>query len=606
MRGAFGRYLRVDLATGETTRPNLGPEVRAALVGGVGLGTAILAHETSPGFDPLGPEAALVFAFSPFVGTSITTSAKLALVAKSPLTGRLSDALSSSDFAIVGKRTGHDAIALVGRTAEPSVLLVTEDGAKLHPCPDLWGDGATIDAVDATLRERFPGHHFAAIGPAAEHGVRFACVANGGRHAGRGGLGAVMGSMGLKAIGVRGRARTQTADPARLVALSKDWATRSLGPETAKYRRLGTVANLAAFNRLAALPTRNFTASTFDGAEALSGETLQRTRAEGRSACRNCTIGCEHFFRSRRGKVKLEYENLFALGPLCGIDDPEITLAASRTCDELGLDTISAGGTIAFAMECSERGLLDGTPYARPELRFGAGEVMLEVLGEIAFRRTPLGDLLAEGSRRAAERIGGPAPDFAPHVKGLELPGYSPRALQTMALGLSVSHRGADHNKSGAYEVDFSAEADRFAPDEAAVRGAIEAEDRAALLDVLILCKFLRGIFTDVYAETAPALEAITGRSTRPDDLRAVAARVVRLRRWFNEREGWTLDEDTLPARFFDEPLPSGAAAGAKLDRERFTALRAAYLHARGLDARGFLSAKAASELADLVGDLSR
>jgi len=604
MNGAFGRYLRVDLSTGEANTRALGPEIFEALVGGVGLGTAILARETPAGFDPLGPDAALVFAFSPFVGTSITTSAKLAIVGKSPLTQRLSDALSSSDFAIVGKRTGHDAIAIVGHAAAPAVLIVGEKGVELHPCPELWGTDAPIEEVDSELRARFAGHHFATIGPAAEHGVRFACIANGGRHAGRGGLGAIMGRMRLKAIGVRGRERMSIADPDALVSISKDWASRSLGPETAKYRRLGTVANLAAFNRLAALPTRNFTRSTFDAAEALSGETLQTTRAEGRSACRACTIGCEHFFRSRRGKVKLEYENLFALGPLCGIEDPEIALAASHRCDELGLDTISAGGTIAFAMECSERGLLDGTPWARPELRFGAGEVMLAVLDDIARRRPGLGELLADGSRIAADRIGAPAPDFAPHVKGMELPGYSPRALQTMALGLSVSHRGADHNKSGAYEVDFSEHANRFAPDEAAVAGAIASEDRAALLDVLILCKFLRGIFPDVYAETAPALQAITGRSTTKTDLKAVARRVVALRRWFNEREGWTLAEDTLPARFFDEPLEHGAAAGAKLDRDRFTVLRANYHALRELDGDGRLPPDQATALARLVASI--
>ncbi len=216
--------------------------------------------------------------------------------------------------------------------------------------------------------------------------------------------------------------------------------------------------------------------------------------------------------------VRLEYENLFALGPLCAIDDPEIVLRASRRCDDLGMDVISAGATIAFAMECVERGLLDA-----PWLRFGDGEALLRAVNMIGSREG-VGDLFAHGSRGLAEVIGGEAHDFAPHVKGLELPGYEPRALQTMALGFAVGARGADHNRSNAYEADFSHEVDRRSLQTRGVELAIESEDRAAIMDSIILCKFLRKTLDDFHAEAAEMLRLVTGWDVRPDELRGSLA----------------------------------------------------------------------------------
>ncbi len=230
-----------------------------------------------------------------------------------------------------------------------------------------------------------------------------------------------------------------------------------------------------------------------------------------------------------------------------------MVLAASRACDELGLDTISAGGTIAFAMECNERGLFKGTPYEQEArgLIFGAGEALLRLLPKIACRNGALGDLLAEGSKRASERIGGIAIDFAPHVKGLEIPGYEPRALQSMALGFAVNARGADHNRSGAYEADFSGKVNRFAARPGDVHFAVDTEDRAAIIDSLILCKFLRGVFSDFYAEAAELIDAVTGFKYSADEIREAARRIVLLKKIFNERQGYSAAEDTLPARFF-------------------------------------------------------
>lgn len=282
----------------------------------------------------------------------------------------------------------------------------------------------------------------------------------------------------------------------------------------------------------------------------------------------------------------MEYENVFALGPLCGISDPETVLAASAYCDDAGIDTISAGATVAFAMECAERGLID-----EPSLRFGNGEALLETLRLIAERRG-IGRLLSEGTRIAAARIGQGADEFAPHVKGLEIPGYEPRALQTMALGFAVGTRGADHNRSGAYQVDFSEQVDRLNPGEESVRLAIETENEAAVMDSLILCKFLRGVFDDRFAAMARMLSLVTGWDCDADELRGTAERIVTAKKVYNVQQGWTPEEDRLPRRFLNTPLPEGpngsGSGGACLSEEGLRERIRAYNLARGWSAEGY------------------
>jgi aldehyde:ferredoxin oxidoreductase len=596
-----GRYLRIDLTTGHSEWRPLPEDVLRRFVGGVGLATWLMHREAPAGIDPLTPEAPLIFALSPLVGTPLTTSAKFAVVAKSPLTNRLNDALSSSHFAIAAKKAGCDAIVIVGACPSPSLLLIDDGEVWLQPADDLWGLPA--DQTDTRLSDRLgPRFHTAVIGPAGENLVRYATISHENRHAGRGGLGAVMGSKHLKAIAVAGSQRVSVADPAAVVAAAKDLSQRSFGPATAKYRELGTVANLLTFNRFAALPTRNFQESTFEGAAALSGEELNAARRVARRSCAACTIGCEHIYavapllpaprpQGEREEVRLEYESLFALGPLCGIADKDAVLRAAQMCDRLGLDTISAGATIAFAMECAAKGLL-----AEPGLRFGNAEALLALLPRIA-QREGLGGLLAEGTRRAAAVIGGAAPDFAPHVKGLELPGYEPRALQTMALGFAVGSRGADHNRSGAYEIDFSERANRLHGSPEAARLAVETEDRAALMDSLILCKFLRGVFSDLFAESAAMLRHVTGWDISADELRTVARRIVTAKKLYNVREGWTAVEDTLPKRFLSEGLPNGVSAGAVLPAARLQEMIQTYYQSRGWDEDGRVSAGQIGEL---------
>jgi aldehyde:ferredoxin oxidoreductase len=590
MFGYHGRYLRVDLSHETAEWRPIAEGVLRRFIGGVGLATWLMHGEAPRGIDPFSPDAPLIFALSPLVGTPLTTSAKFAVAAKSPLTDRLNDALSSSHFAIAAKKAGCDAIVIIGACATPSILVIEDGDVRFHCASELWG----LSAADAHARlshrlgARF---HTALIGLAGENLVRFATIRHENRHAGRGGLGAVMGSKKLKGVAVAGSQCVPVAHPDLVVSAAKDLSRRSFGPATAKYRELGTVANLLTFNRLAALPTRNFQQSTFEHAEAISGESLNAARRIARRSCAACTIGCEHVYEAGDGDVRLEYETLFALGPLCGIGDRDAILTAARACDQFGLDTISAGATIAFAMECAERGLIK-----EPALHFGNADAVVNTLERIA-RRDGIGDLLAEGTRLAALKIGGNAADFAPHVKGLEIPGYEPRALQTMALGFAVGSRGADHNRSGAYEVDFSERADRLHGSPEAARLAVDTEDRAALMDSLILCKFLRGVFTDLYEESAELLRAVTGWDITPDELRTTAQRIVTAKKLYNVREGWTQGEDTLPKRFLSEGLPGGVAAGATLPAERLREMIGAYYQARGWSASGDVARELASTL---------
>ena len=592
MNAVHGRYLQIELSSGTATVHLLPEAVFARLIGGVGLASYLLDRWCPPGADPLGPENPLVVASSPFIGTGITTASKVALAAKSPQTGMIGDSLTSSYLALALKRTGYDALVITGRAPSWSVLAVDEDTIRLLPGGDLLGldPAATADAIRTQLGS---GFRVAAIGLAGERGVRYAAISNDGRLAGRTGLGAVMGSKRLKALAVRGTQRLPAvADQQGVVRAARELAKRSLGPGTAKYRELGTAANLAFFNRLGVLPTRNFQSGTFEAAEAISGERLFLEHRADTHGCAACTIGCEHHYRTRdQGQtveVRLEYESLFALGSLCGVDDLNAVLRAAALCDRYGMDAISAGSTVAWAMECVARGVrLPGSPDAWP--RFGDADALLRTIQAIGERRG-LGDLLAEGSRRAAAIVGQGSAAWAMHVKGLELPGYDPRRLTGMALGLAVSTRGACHNRSSAYEIDFSDQLDPHA-DALAWAGAVaESEDRAAVMDSLTLCKFLRHCFRDLFAEAAELFGLVTGLPMTADRLRLAGTRINTVKKMFNIAQGWTRADDTLPPRLLARE--AGGLTAGELDK-----LIQAYYRVRGWDEQGLVPPSRLQEL---------
>ena len=596
--GYHGAILHVDLSTGTSSRIEVPAAEQHDVLGGVGLGASLLLTWGKAGQDPYDEDAPCIVALSPLVGTPLTTSAKFAVVALSPLTGRICDALASDRFAIELKRTGIDALVLTGRAPAWQTLVLDDGDVRLEDATRLAG--CSTEEAEADLREQHgAAFRYFGIGVAAERGVRFATLSGDGRHAGRGGLGAVWASKRLKGILARGTRPTPLADGERVLALAKSLSERALGAATTKYRALGTVANVLLLNRLGALPTRNFQQATFSGAERISGEAFHETPAPKlRKHCAACAIGCEHVFTSRSGKrVRLEYEGIFALGSLCGIEDRDVILEAASLCDELGMDVISAGGTAAFAMECHARGLLPDAPA------FGDGPGLLRLLRDMATRSGALGELLADGSRRAAARIGCGAEAFACHVKGMELPGYEPRALQTLAVGLAVGSRGADHNRSGAYEADLDGRTHRTVSDPGKGALAAEAEDRAAVLDSLILCKFLRGAFDDLESEAAEMLEAVTGCHTDRHTLLRTGARITTLKKLVNVRAGWTRAEDTLPGRFLTEALPDGSVAQATLTREGLDTMIAAYYAARGWTPEGQVPAAIADALGILTAD---
>jgi aldehyde:ferredoxin oxidoreductase len=596
--GFCGRVLHIDLSRGSGAHHELDTSRLHAYLGGVGLGTSLL-HEYAPaGVDPLSPDNPLIFTSAPLVGTGLTTTAKFAIVTKSPLTGFIADSLSSSHFALELKRLGIDGLVVTGRSPSLVYVFIHGETVEIRPADQLTGKAP--DETEAVIRSELscPEAWVASVGAAGENRVRFATISNEGRHAGRGGVGAVMGSKNLKAIALCGDRGTAVAHAQELEAIAATLRRRSLSSLTDKYRRIGTVANLTVFNRLGTLPTRNFQQATFEDADAVSGEVLTENHFSRRHGCASCTIRCERLFRSHGGigghEQRLEYETLFALGPLCGVRDPECVLEAARLCDRYGLDTISTGGTVAWAIESSEKGLLPDAQQLG--LRFGNGDSVLAAIRAIA-ERDGVGALLAEGSRRASVEIGRNTSEWAMHVKGLELPGYEPRSLKTMALGLAVSPRGACHNRSGAYEADFSGAVDRFHGDSA--RGAIVAasEDFAAVLDSMIVCKFLRKCFTDFYPEAAEILTLVTGWNYTGAELRATGERIHTLKKLFNIREGWRPDDDWLPERLLNEPLSTGVASGVGLSPTELRQMIHGYYEARQWDEGGFVPARKLKEL---------
>ncbi|MFM7591331.1 MAG: aldehyde ferredoxin oxidoreductase family protein [Isosphaeraceae bacterium] len=604
--GYHGNYLLIDLTIGKINKKPIETDILRQYIGGVGLGSYILMQESQTGYDPLGPDAPLIFVTSPLVGTPLTTSAKFAIVAKSPLTGRICDAMSSSRFAIMAKKLGTDAICIKGRAHHYSILFLESFANKEIQMQSISADpflGLSASETELRIHNEFGKKwQVSSTGLAAEKLIPFATISHDGRHAGRGGLGAVLGSKLIKAIAIYGENSFPLFDQSKTTEIARDLSERSLGPETAKYRETGTVSNLLVFNRLGVLPTQNFKYSESDSVQNLIPDQLEPARKIARNSCTSCTIGCEHIFQLKSEDtpgnpsqgVRLEYESLFALGPMCGIFDPDSVMQAARLCDDYGIDTISTGGTIAFLMDCVEKKRVDSKlSDQQTELHFGNTKAMISIIHEM------LGDspgllacLLKQGSRQAAETIGCNSIAFANHVKGLEIPGYHPSRLHAMALGLAVGTRGADHNRSGAYEIDFS----NHPTDESAIAASVAArEDYSAVIDSLILCKFLRGIFHDFYDEACMMLNAVTGFEITPQQLKDTGQRIVMLRRAFNQREGWQPVEDTLPENLFC----SSENENSTLTRERFHNLLKSYYSVRDLTEDGFIRPQSFKKLCD-------
>lgn len=607
MDSGSNRMLLVDLTERKAETRPLPQALFEDYLGGVGMGTRLLLEYCPPGVDPLSPGNPLVFVPSPLAGTLIPAGAKHAVLTKSPLTGMIGDSLSGSFWAAALRLAGYQALVVTGAAEALTYLFIDDGRVYFRQAAHLEGLECW-QTEEAIRRELKDGRvRVATIGPAGERLVRYAGVFNDGtRRAGRGGVGAVMGSKKLKAIAVRGTQSIHVADLEGMERESFRLFKVAQEAVTEKYRVLGTPANILTLNRLGALPTRNFQQTTFSGAEAVSGEQFYDRHLVKVTACSGCPVGCEHIYHAGSGsqkqvRTRLDYETLFALGPLCCVDQPNWVIKAADLCDRYGLDSISTGVTVAWAMESFEKGLLGLADTDGLELTFGNGAALVEMIERIAHRKG-LGDLLAEGSRMASQKLGGGSDHWAINVKGLELPGYEPRSLKTMALGYAVGTRGACHNRSPSYEVDMSAKVDRLKAE--AGRGAMnrDQEDFAAVLDSLVICKFMRKCFSDFYADAARLYQVSTGLEFGAEELRRAGQRICHAKKAFNIREGWTSAMDWLPGRSLTEPIPDGPAQGVRLTPDELTLMIDDYYQARGWTPEGFIPKEKLEELG--LGDL--
>ena len=593
MNGYTGKGLVIDLTERKSSEVELSEAMLRGYLGGSGLAVRLLYEHLAPGVDPLSPENVLVFACGPFAGTIVPAAAKHAVATKSPLTGLLGDAMAGSFFTHTLKRAGYDALIVKGRAEAPTYVFIDDHAVYFRSAQALWG----LECFEAeeTIREELGDEavRVSAIGPAGENLVRFACIGNDrGRQAGRTGPGAVMGSKNLKAIAVRGSGAVSVADNDAVYETCRDLIVEAQGPATGKYREPGTIGNVLTLNALGVLPARNFQRTAFDAAEGISGESLHRRHHEKTVACAACPIACEQVMKVAEGpqtgaRVSVDYETLFALGPCCDIDDLPAIIRAAELCDTMGMDTLSTGVTLAWAMEAFEAGLL--APENGIEPRFGDADAMLALIPMMA-RREGLGEILADGSKRAAEGVGRGAEHFAMHGKGLELAGYDPRGLKTYALGVAVGTRGGCHNRSLAYEPDLKGQVDRLKAEKGRGAIAMKQEDTAAVLDSLGICKFLRGCFADMHEDGARLYTQVTGWDMSAAELRETGERISNLKKLFNIREGWTREQDCLPPRLHEEAIPDGPGKGVTFPKSELDMLISDYHEARGWTADGLLA----------------
>ncbi len=590
-----GKVLIINLTTRQSHVEDLSPSILKGYLGGVGLATRLLYQYMPAGTDAFSTDNPLVFAASGLGGTVIPTASKHAVAAKSPLTGLVGDSLSSSFWSLALKRTGFDAIVVTGAAESPTYLFIDDGIIHFKKAGHLWGKGSL--ETEQTIRREIGDNRvtIATIGPGGEKLVRYACITNDvNRQAGRTGTGAVMGSKKLKAIALRGTRAIQVQNLAEVERISFDLIEKAQGAGTEKYRGLGTPANIMVLNRLSALPTRNFQQTSFDKAEGVSGETLAERHLTKVMACATCPISCGHIYRVAEGvysgaEWQLDYESLYALGPLCGISDAAGVIKAAELCDFYGLDTISAGSCVAWGMECFEKGLLTKQDTGGIALNFGNADALVATIEQIG-RRSGIGDLLAEGVRLASMKLGNGSEYWAMHSKGLEIPGYDPRAMRTLALGFAVGLRGACHNRSPAYEVDMAGQLNRFK--DLPGRGVLvkEQEDFAAILDSLIICKFLRRCFKDFHPEMAYLYSQASGLELTPAELRLAGERINNIKKAFNIREGWQRSDDWLPPRVFADPVTEGEGKGTTISEEGLRAMISDYYQSRGWTPEGLIT----------------
>jgi aldehyde:ferredoxin oxidoreductase len=602
--GYAGRVLYVDLNTGKTRTEKLSEETAKKYIGGIGLGMHFYLSNSKAGTAPLSPENPLVLALGPLAGTMFPTGGNgHAFISKSPQTGGVAEAVSHGTFGTELKRAGYDAVIITGQAKKPVYLWIDDDSVKLRDASHLWGRsaGETEDVVKDELGDYYI--RVAAIGLAGEKQSKIASIINDKTHAaGRTGVGAVMGSKNLKAIAVRGTYDVAVAKPTEFLELVQDFHERMKGPAASKYRTIGSIENLTVNNDLTCMPTNNYEAAHFLNADKISGEVLNEHFVTKIIACNSCAMRCEHEAIIREGSyrgtmTRLEYDNVWALGPNCGVDQPNYIIKAAERCYYYGLDPQSTGVTISFAMDCHENGLLSQEQLNGIDARFGNANALVNLIEKIG-KREGIGDLLADGVKAAAEKIGKNSAEFAQHIKGLEVTGYDLRCLKTTALGAAVSFRGADHTRSGVIVLDLKGKINSLKAEKGRGKLVKDYEDATNLLDSLIVCKNAKGTFYQELADIAKIYSIVTGFEVTPQEMGLAGERIQTLAKLINLREGFSRKDDTLPWKVMNKPVPDdGPTKGAVITKEELELLLDDYYEARGWTKQGIPTKAKLTEL---------
>jgi aldehyde:ferredoxin oxidoreductase len=593
--GYTGKILRINLTDQTSVTEDLPAETARDFIGGAGFGVKYLFDEVPAKADALGPENKLIFAPGPLSGSSVPCASRMAVTAKSPLTGAVGMALSGGHFPVELKFAGYDAVIVEGKAEKPVYIWIKDGSVKFRDAAKLWGMKTTDtqqiiknDLNDQNIR-------VVCIGPAGENQIKIASIINEWRAVGRKGLGAVMGSKNLKAIAVRGSAEIKVADAEKLKA-ARDVFAKAMKDSPVLYpafSKMGTPMVVDHTCHMGIFPTKNFSATgAYDPIDKLGVE-VQMTRNVGKEHCYGCPVGCSQLKLAKTGAYAgimtegPEFETMYSYGGVTGVEDIDAVIAADRLADELGLDTMSSGVAIAFGMELYERGILTKEDTGGMELNFGNHEAMVKILQQMAYREG-LGGLLADGTRIAAEKIGKGAEKYAMHVKGLELPAYDVRGAKAHGLNYATSYTGADHCRGYAFQEIFGIpvprEVDRFAAEGKGELTKWNQDVRTATTDCPTMCGFLldmavAGIATQ---NTADLLHGITGFDYTADEVQTVGERVNNLAAAFNVREGFSRKDDTLPERLLTEPLPGGASKGHFISRQELDLMLDEYYDARG------------------------
>jgi aldehyde:ferredoxin oxidoreductase len=585
MKGVNGNILRVDLTTGKLTVQAISEDRYRLYLGGRGLIAYTLLTEVPKGIDPFGPENRLVFALGTLTGHPFVGSGRNSVGCKSPLSGGYGESEAGGFWGAELKRAGFEAIVLEGISPKPVYLSIKDGKAEIRDANHLWG--LETANTQATIKEELGDKRIrtAVIGPAGEKRVRFACILNDITHAaGRTGMGAVMGAKGLKAIAVRGSRPPEVADKEKILVLNR-FMHRNY-KEISKHWRYGTGSDMTAYEATGNMPIRNFRGGRFPGVEQISAKTLCGKYLEKMDNCYGCPIRCKRVVKLQEPYAVdpvyggPEYETLAALGSNCGIDNMEALMKANELCNRYGIDTISTGVAISFAMECVEKGILSREDTDGLDLTFGNAEAMVRMVEHIALRKG-FGDLLAEGTKRAAEKIGNGSGEWAMQVKGEELPMHEPRHKQAMGLHYSMHVTGADHT-TGIHDTEVL--------DKNTGANLYQKGFSSQLTNTLGLCKFVPWS----EAQVQEAVEHVTGWALTARDLMQVVERGVAIARIFNIREGFSEKDDALPKRFETSPA-DGPLKG--LDPERFAEARKTYYRIMGWDESGVPTLSKLAEL---------